>query len=120
MGRLLREYHDAVSDWNPRQELVWADGTTGTGGPDELVCHGDFGPWNIVWQGNRTVGLLDWEYANPARPVQDVAWALQFVAPFRDDQTAVNLMGFPEPPPTRAPGDVRRGLRAPHGRWPCR
>src|SRR5882757_3916309 len=101
MARLLREYHDAVADWNPSHEPTWADGTRGTGGPDELICHGDFGPWNIVWQNHRPVGLLDWEYANPARPVQDIAWALQFLAPFRDDHTATATMGFPKPPDRR-------------------
>lgn len=101
MGRLLREYHDAVAGWNPPEPPTWADGRTGTGGPGELVCHGDFAPWNIVWDGFRPVGLLDWEYANPARPVQDVAWALEFTAPFRDDETAVTVMRHPEPPNRR-------------------
>ncbi|MFJ9104066.1 phosphotransferase [Streptomyces sp. NPDC102405] len=28
-------------------------------GPPEAICHGDFGPWNVVWKGHRPVGIID-------------------------------------------------------------
>lgn len=40
--------------------MVWADGSTRTGDAHTLVCHGDYGPWNLVWQGIKPVGILDW------------------------------------------------------------
>ncbi|MBM7784981.1 aminoglycoside phosphotransferase family protein [Tenggerimyces flavus] len=100
-ARMLRLYHDAVAAWKPDEEPVWFTGQTGTGGPGEVVCHGDFGPWNIVWQGTQPVGLLDWEYANLAPPRQDVAYALEYLAPFRDDETCVRWLRYPEPPNRR-------------------
>ncbi|MGV9364612.1 phosphotransferase [Amycolatopsis sp. NPDC003731] len=63
----------------PASGLTWF---TGTG---EVVCHGDFGPWNVVWRGGQPVGILDWDYARPAPRLHDVAYALEYVAPFRDD-----------------------------------
>ena len=27
--------------------------------PPGSVCHGDFGPWNVVWNGPAPVGILD-------------------------------------------------------------
>ena len=56
-ARLPRSYHDAVRDWRPEIEPVWFDGSVGTGGPGEVVCHGDFGPWNIAWDGSTPVGV---------------------------------------------------------------
>lgn len=81
-ARLLRRYHDTVADWQPAGDLQWASGHIGVGEDGEVVCHGDFGPWNIVWRGIEPVGIIDWEYAQPAAPLFDVAYALEYVAPF--------------------------------------
>jgi hypothetical protein len=48
-ARMLREYHHVVAGWKPDRQPVWYTGAPGAGGAGELVCHGDFGPWNIVW-----------------------------------------------------------------------
>jgi hypothetical protein len=37
------------------------------------VSHGDLGPWNSVWNNETLVGLIDWEFAEPRWPVEDVA-----------------------------------------------
>ena len=99
-ARLLRRYHDAVAGFRPPAGLGWC---TGEGGPgdDEVVCHGDFGPWNVVWRGETPVGLLDWDYARPARRLHDVAYALEYVAPFRDDAECLRWLRYPEPPDRR-------------------
>lgn len=97
-ARMLREYHDIVREWRPAEPPVWFTGQVGVGGPGQVVCHGDFGPWNIVWDGTRPVGLLNWEYAKLASPRQDVAYALEYMAPFRDDETCVRFYRYPEPP----------------------
>jgi aminoglycoside phosphotransferase (APT) family kinase protein len=49
-------------------------------------------------RGTTPVGLLDWEYANLALPRQDVAYALEYMAPFRDDQTCIEWLRYPTPP----------------------
>jgi aminoglycoside phosphotransferase (APT) family kinase protein len=97
MARLLREYHEAVAGFRPAAGASWA-ARTGPPGPGELVCHGDFGPWNLVWRGTRPVGILDWDYAWPAAPIHDVAYALEYVAPFRDDHECLRRLRYPAPP----------------------
>ncbi|MGK5682750.1 phosphotransferase [Actinoplanes sp. URMC 104] len=97
MARLLRCYHDAVRGFRPAAEAGWA-GTTRDG---ELIRHGDFGPWNLVWRGSQPVGILDWDYAWPGRPVEDVAYALEYVAPFRDDAMCLRWLAYPRPPDRR-------------------
>jgi hypothetical protein len=102
-GRLLRSYHEAVRTWRPAEPdmLVWADGTAGAGDGELIVCHGDFGSWNIVWDGFDPVGLLDWEYAHVAPALSDVAYALEYMAPFRSDDEAIRWLRYPAPPDRR-------------------
>ncbi|GGK16472.1 hypothetical protein GCM10011583_55470 [Streptomyces camponoticapitis] len=99
-ARLLRQYHDAVAGFRLREGLTWC---TEKSGPrdGEVVCHGDFGPWNIVWQRKDPVGILDWDYARPADRLHDIAYALEYVAPFRDDAECLRWLRYPEPPDRR-------------------
>jgi len=100
MARLLREYHQAVAGFRPDGAVTWA-AHTGPPASSEVVCHGDFGPWNLVWQGYRPVGILDWDYAWPTRPIHDVAYALEYVAPFRDDEQCLRWLRYLHPPDRR-------------------
>ncbi|GIJ49148.1 phosphotransferase [Virgisporangium aliadipatigenens] len=97
MARLLRDYHDAVAGFTPPPGAEWST-HPGPVGEGEVVCHGDFGPWNLVWKGDRPIGIIDWDLAWPAPPMHDVAYALEYVAPFRDDAEAVRAMRHPAPP----------------------
>jgi Ser/Thr protein kinase RdoA (MazF antagonist) len=55
--RLLRRYHDALGD--------------------DVVCHGDFGPWNLVWREGLPVGIIDFDDVRRADAPEDVAYALR-------------------------------------------
>jgi hypothetical protein len=55
--RLLRRYHD-------------------TFGAD-LICHGDFGPWNIVWRKGLPVAVIDFDNVYRGAAADDVAYALR-------------------------------------------
>jgi hypothetical protein len=109
MARLLREYHEAVAGYRP-VDARWAVTVATNAGvgpaappvPGELICHGDFGPWNLVWRGTEPVGIIDWDYALPHRPLLDVAYALEYVAPFRDDAECMRSLRYPAPPDRRA------------------
>jgi Phosphotransferase enzyme family len=115
---LLRAYHEAVADWRPDDSLIWAAGTMGTGEPGELICHGDYGPWNLVWQGNRPIGIIDWDYAHPAPARKDLTYALEYVVPFRSDAEALDWMRHPCPPDRRRRMEIfltAYGLRSADG-----
>ena len=96
---LLREYHDAVGDFRPSSDLEWA---LRPAEPDEVVCHNDFGPWNLVYDGDEPVGILDWDFAAPGPCGNDIAYALEYAVPFRDDATAQSWHHFTEVPDRRA------------------
>jgi hypothetical protein len=101
MARLLRDYHDTVAGFDPPHGAGWST-HPGPVGEGEIVCHGDFGPWNLVWRGNHPIAILDWDLAWPAPPLHDVAYALEYVAPFRDDRECVRWLRYPTPPDRRA------------------
>ncbi len=96
-AKLLGEYHDAVSDFHPSESSEWAYSTGGLK-EGEIICHGDFGVWNIVWQGDEPVGIVDWDFVLPAKPRYDVLYALEYSAPFRDDKTTLKWHHFPQVP----------------------
>ena len=98
-ARLLHEVHTATADlglpadgWAGGREAPHADG---------VVSHGDFGPWNTVWDGHEPVGIIDWDFAGPAPAADDVAYALEYVTPFRDDDEAVRWLRHPGAPDRR-------------------
>jgi hypothetical protein len=99
-AKLLRAYHDAVSNYVPPTSLEWATGATKLK-PGEIICHGDFGPWNIVWQQDDPVGLIDWDLVHPAPREHDILYALEYCVPFRDDETSIKWHHFPTIPDRR-------------------
>ena len=56
--RLLRRYHD-------------------TFGHDDVVVHGDFGPWNLVWRDGAPVAIIDFDNVYRGDRGDDVAYALR-------------------------------------------
>jgi hypothetical protein len=101
-ARLLREVHEASRGFAVSDRATWA--IPPQPGSD-MVCHGDPGPWNMVWDGPRAIGLIDWDLAHPAPAMSDVAYALEYFTPFRSDELACDDIGghhFPSSPDRRA------------------
>lgn len=76
---LLRDYHDATSAYArtaPRDgwQLPALE-------PVEVICHGDFAPYNCVLDGDRFVGTFDFDHARPGPRMWDVAYAVYRWAP---------------------------------------
>lgn len=61
------------------------------------MCHGDFAPWNTVWASGSLVGVIDWDMAEPGRPIDDIGFLAQHLVPLRSDAWARGV-GFASPP----------------------
>jgi hypothetical protein len=95
-AQLLREIHDASVGWVPPPDARWA--APPVPGDDLVLCHGDAGPWNFVWDGTTAIGLIDWDFLHPAPRADDVAYALRWFAPARSDEHALEWHHFPVVP----------------------
>lgn len=81
VGRLIRELHDAVEDFQPPADVVWHVVVPDPSGGN-LICHNDLAPWNLVRDGDRWV-FIDWDNSGPSTRLWDLAYAahgfVQFV-----------------------------------------
>ena len=77
-GRLLRAYHDATTTFLQRNVGGWQ--LAGLE-PVEVLCHGDFAPYNCVFRDGEAVALIDFDGARPGPRAWDLAYALYRFAP---------------------------------------
>lgn len=52
----------------------------------------------MVWKDGQAAGLFDWDFCHPGPRLEDVAYALEYLVPFRDDVNAQGWYAFPSPP----------------------
>ena len=89
-AQLLRAYHEATRSFlsqNPEGHTWLLPSQT----PVEVVCHGDFAPYNVVLNGRQAVGIIDFDTAHPAPRIWDIAYALYRWAPFTHPQNPDGL-----------------------------
>jgi Ser/Thr protein kinase RdoA (MazF antagonist) len=77
-GRLIRDFHDAVTGFRPPPDARWDVVIP----PDraDLICHHDLAPWNLVRDGDRWV-FIDWDGAGPGSRLWDLAYAAHGFVP---------------------------------------
>jgi len=100
VGAALAALHSAAEGFSPPPGAVWRSGS-GAPAPGEIVLHGDFGPYNLIWRDGALAGVIDWDMAHPGPPIEDAAFAAVHCVPLRPDAAAAEV-GFPEPPDRRA------------------
>jgi Ser/Thr protein kinase RdoA (MazF antagonist) len=69
-ARLLRRYHDVVSDFMPPPGATWR---LVAPTEHELICHNDWSPWNALFREGQLAVMLDWDLAGPGSRLWDVA-----------------------------------------------
>ena len=80
-ARLLREYHDATEGYisaalDDSWQFVYPD-------PEqhEVICHNDFAPYNLIFEQERPIALIDFDVAGPGPRLRDVAMGAYWFAP---------------------------------------
>jgi Ser/Thr protein kinase RdoA (MazF antagonist) len=78
VGGLIRALHDAAAGFRPPPDARWDVVIP----PDreELICHHDLAPWNLVLDGDRWV-FIDWDGAGPGSRLWDLAYAASGFVP---------------------------------------
>jgi thiamine kinase-like enzyme len=78
LGRLIRDFHEAVESFRPPPDARW--NVVIPPDRDELICHHDLAPWNLVRDGPRWV-FIDWDGAGPGSRLWDLAYAAHGFVP---------------------------------------
>jgi 8-oxo-dGTP pyrophosphatase MutT (NUDIX family) len=85
VGRLLARLRDVSRDASrgagALADQVWRVGVTTRPADGEVICHGDVGHANLVWQLGGQPALIDWEFAHPGPPLRDLAEAACWLVP---------------------------------------
>ena len=76
-GRMLRELHDATAGFE-RAGRTWF---LTAREPDEVICHNDFAPYNLVFRDGLPVGAIDFEAASPGPRAWDLAYLAYRLVP---------------------------------------
>jgi len=81
VARTLRAYHDATAGFAGPAEPVWQWPATE---PAEVVCHNDFAPYNLMFEGTELTGVIDFDLASPGPRVRDMGYAAYRFVPLTD------------------------------------
>lgn len=75
---LLRRMHDATVD-TLFDDAIWQ---TPSHQPQQVICHNDFAPYNMVFDQTHLVGVIDFDTASPGPRVWDFAYMAYRLVPF--------------------------------------
>jgi hypothetical protein len=104
VAKLLRSYHDATVGFTTTSESTNRyPGVT----EDEVVCHNDFAPYNMVYRDGRPQGMIDFDMAGPGPRLWDIAYALYTSVPLADFSPKMDGKGV-MPYSSQAHGIVRK------------
>jgi len=77
-AKLLRHLHDVSVLFVPDRAGGWMFPARE---PQEVICHGDFAPYNCVFKDGQAVGVIDFDTAHPGPRRWDLAYAIYRFAP---------------------------------------
>jgi hypothetical protein len=86
-ARLLRRIHDATEDIAQTYKSGWQSPIRE---PIEVICHGDFAPYNCVFDEGELIGVIDFDNAHPGNREWDLAYALYRFVPLMDPSNPEN------------------------------
>ena len=81
-AQLLRRYHDASQRFLKQLKTDPQCWQLPSREPPEVMCHGDFAPYNVVLNGEEAIGIIDFDTCHPGPRAWDIAYALYRWAPF--------------------------------------
>ncbi len=111
VGRLVRQYHDAVAGLSLLFDLDWSGELADPQG-GSIICHNDICPPNVVFQKGQAHALLDFDFAAPGRPVWDLALTARMWLRLRPP---IDADGPPQADPFRGIRFLANGYGLPHG-----
>src|SRR4051812_43933013 len=78
VAQTLRAYHDASAGFEGTR-WQWPSHE-----PQEVICHNDFAPYNLMFEDGRVTGVIDLDLASPGPRVLDLAYTAYRFVPLTD------------------------------------
>lgn len=75
-ARLLRQVHDVTAGLD-----IQGPWRSPVREPVEVICHNDFATYNLVFDGENIVGVIDWDFASPGPRLWDIAYLAYRIVP---------------------------------------
>lgn len=79
-ARLLRQFHDASTEFVPTEPAHWAFEYPDTN-QHEVINHNDFAPYNMVFTPDGAISIIDIDLCGPGPRVRDLAYLAYWMAP---------------------------------------
>ncbi|MEO6411485.1 MAG: aminoglycoside phosphotransferase family protein [Pedococcus sp.] len=89
IGAWLREFHDAQAGFAPDPALPWRVVPGRELRVGEVVVHHDVGTYNTVLRPDGSFAVIDFDFASPGQPVEDLAYVLWSWTPLWGEPAAV-------------------------------
>ncbi|EAR08607.1 phosphotransferase enzyme family protein [Reinekea blandensis] len=80
---LLRKLHETSASFMAEHDVTSFTWMLPPRVPFEVICHGDFAPYNVALNGDNVVGVFDFDTAHPAPRSWDLAFAVYCWAPMK-------------------------------------
>lgn len=85
LSQFILQYHQVQKNYKLPDSPIWyvpkSHAQKGT-----ILRHGDFGPWNTIWQDQQFKGVIDWDFLEPGIPIQDFAQLAWYTVPLRGEK----------------------------------
>ncbi len=75
IGRWIRDFQSAQADLVVDPAKPWRRAEGSSLGPSQVIVHHDVSPYNTVRRQDNSLVVLDWDFARPGDPIEDLAWA---------------------------------------------
>lgn len=81
IGRWIRDLQAAQARFIPDPDKPWRRASGGPLAHGQVIAHHGVSPYNTVCREGGSLMVLDWDFARPGDPVEDLAWAAWRWAP---------------------------------------
>ncbi len=75
IGRWIRDFQSAQAGFVPDATKPWRRAPGSSLRPGQVIVHHDVSPYNAVRGSDGSLVVLDWDFARPGDPIEDLAWA---------------------------------------------
>ncbi|GGK79404.1 phosphotransferase enzyme family protein [Mangrovihabitans endophyticus] len=90
-ARTVRALHDATIGFTPPHPGQWSQQEVTVPAEIDCIGHGDLAPWNLLFDDDQVVGVIDFDFAGPSNRAWDLAYLAHQLVPFHPTE---DLGGF--------------------------